>query len=116
MQCGLVWVCMNGKWGGHMRNFIQSFHFLEPKYFLLLVPLTLLVGYLLYKRRSRLLKPTKAIAPHLLAQLVDKPNKAQGFGPILVITFVVTIIILVLAKQLGKWRKMLKTITLLCML
>ncbi len=39
-----------------MFNFIQLFHFLEPKYFLLLAPLTLFVGYLLHKRSSRLLK------------------------------------------------------------
>ncbi|MHA2772130.1 VWA domain-containing protein [Vibrio harveyi] len=81
-----------------MFNFIQLFHFLEPKYFLLLAPLTLLVGYLLHKRSSRLLKPTKAIAPHLLAQLSDKPDKVQGYGPILAITLVVVVIILVLAK------------------
>ncbi|GEM81199.1 tetratricopeptide repeat protein [Vibrio superstes] len=85
-----------------MLNFLKTFHFLEPNYFALVIPLIILIGYLLYKRRSRLLAPTKAIAPHLLAELVDKPNKKQGYGPIVAVTVVVLIVIGVLAKPV--WR------------
>lgn len=81
-----------------MLDLFTTLHFLHPVYFFLLVPTGILVAGLMYRRQRRLLKPTKAIAPHLLAELVDKPNRRQGYGPILAIALLLCLMITVLAK------------------
>ncbi|GEA52249.1 transporter [Vibrio inusitatus NBRC 102082] len=85
-----------------MSSFLASFHFLRPMFLTLLGPLVIFVGYLFYKRHHKLRLPSKVVAPHLLSKMIDKPAKGQGYGPIVAISFILLIVIGVLAKPV--WR------------
>ncbi|MCG9627818.1 VWA domain-containing protein [Vibrio mediterranei] len=81
-----------------MADYFRAFHFLAPEYLWLVLPLIALIGYLFKKRHNKLSISTTAIAPHLLSELVEQPNKKEGYGPIWAVSIVLLIVIGTLSK------------------